>query len=335
MCSCLPRPPAARACAPGGCGTCASSSRRTSERVGDPPERSGRAAGTRRGRSAACARRAARRSGARAARPGTARAASRRRSASAPRAARRARARSAPRASGSCRTRRRTSLPSRSGNVPSTESTRWPGGAMRAALRVSRWNANTSRDRRVDGAAAFDRARGRVLRPRIVSEAPRRCRLPRVDDCDECRGAGARELRPPGPDGATSAPSSSRSARARARSPAGRGPSSASSTATCTPASSRRSPTARRATPRYRSRPPGSEVLTVEFKLNLLAPAEGDLLIARGRVAARRAHADGLRGVGRRAARRRGDAVRDRARHDDPPRLTACAARRRRPDSER
>ncbi len=30
--------------------------------------------------------------------------------------------------------------------------------------------------------------------------------------------------------------------------------------------------------------PPGSEVLTVEFKLNLLAPADGDLLIARGRV---------------------------------------------------
>jgi uncharacterized protein (TIGR00369 family) len=30
--------------------------------------------------------------------------------------------------------------------------------------------------------------------------------------------------------------------------------------------------------------PAGSEVLTVEFKLNLLAPAEGDLLIARGRV---------------------------------------------------
>jgi uncharacterized protein (TIGR00369 family) len=30
--------------------------------------------------------------------------------------------------------------------------------------------------------------------------------------------------------------------------------------------------------------PEGSEVLTVEFKLNLLAPAEGDLLIARGRV---------------------------------------------------
>ena len=29
--------------------------------------------------------------------------------------------------------------------------------------------------------------------------------------------------------------------------------------------------------------PPGSEVLTVEFKLNLLAPAEGELLIARGR----------------------------------------------------
>ncbi len=30
--------------------------------------------------------------------------------------------------------------------------------------------------------------------------------------------------------------------------------------------------------------PHGSEVLTVEFKLNLLAPAMGDLLIARGRV---------------------------------------------------
>ena len=30
--------------------------------------------------------------------------------------------------------------------------------------------------------------------------------------------------------------------------------------------------------------PPGSEVLTVEFKLNLLAPARGDLLIARGAV---------------------------------------------------
>ena len=30
--------------------------------------------------------------------------------------------------------------------------------------------------------------------------------------------------------------------------------------------------------------PEGSEVLTVEFKLNLLAPAEGELLTARGRV---------------------------------------------------
>lgn len=29
---------------------------------------------------------------------------------------------------------------------------------------------------------------------------------------------------------------------------------------------------------------PGSEVLSVEFKVNLLAPAEGELLIARGRV---------------------------------------------------
>ena len=35
--------------------------------------------------------------------------------------------------------------------------------------------------------------------------------------------------------------------------------------------------------------PEGSEVLTVEFKLNLLAPAEGDLLIARGARPARRA----------------------------------------------
>ena len=60
--------------------------------------------------------------------------------------------------------------------------------------------------------------------------------------------------------------------------------------------------------------PADSEVLTVEFKLNLLAPAAGDLLIARGRVRARRAHADGLRVDGRRAPRRRGDAVRDRAR---------------------
>ena len=30
--------------------------------------------------------------------------------------------------------------------------------------------------------------------------------------------------------------------------------------------------------------PVGSEVLTVEYKLNLMSPAEGDLLIARGRV---------------------------------------------------
>ena len=30
--------------------------------------------------------------------------------------------------------------------------------------------------------------------------------------------------------------------------------------------------------------PAGSEVLTVEFKLSLLAPADGDLLMARGRV---------------------------------------------------
>jgi len=30
--------------------------------------------------------------------------------------------------------------------------------------------------------------------------------------------------------------------------------------------------------------PPGAGVLSVEFKVNLLAPAKGDLLIARGRV---------------------------------------------------
>ncbi|GAB2859413.1 PaaI family thioesterase [Nocardioides pacificus] len=30
--------------------------------------------------------------------------------------------------------------------------------------------------------------------------------------------------------------------------------------------------------------PPGSEVVSVEFKVNLLAPAKGDLLVARGRV---------------------------------------------------
>ncbi|MDX6628933.1 MAG: hypothetical protein QOH00_1179 [Gaiellales bacterium] len=30
--------------------------------------------------------------------------------------------------------------------------------------------------------------------------------------------------------------------------------------------------------------PEGSEVLTVEFKINLLSPARGDLLVARGRV---------------------------------------------------
>ena len=29
---------------------------------------------------------------------------------------------------------------------------------------------------------------------------------------------------------------------------------------------------------------PGSEVLTVEFKINLFAPARGDRLVARGRV---------------------------------------------------
>ena len=30
--------------------------------------------------------------------------------------------------------------------------------------------------------------------------------------------------------------------------------------------------------------PPGAEVLTVEFKINLLAPAAGERLVARGRV---------------------------------------------------
>lgn len=35
----------------------------------------------------------------------------------------------------------------------------------------------------------------------------------------------------------------------------------------------------------YTLMPPGSRVLTVEYKINLLAPADGDLLIARGRAA--------------------------------------------------
>jgi uncharacterized protein (TIGR00369 family) len=34
----------------------------------------------------------------------------------------------------------------------------------------------------------------------------------------------------------------------------------------------------------YSMMPPGSSVLTVEYKINLVAPAEGDSLIARGRV---------------------------------------------------
>jgi uncharacterized protein (TIGR00369 family) len=34
----------------------------------------------------------------------------------------------------------------------------------------------------------------------------------------------------------------------------------------------------------YTLMPPGSEVLSVEFKINLFAPARGDLLVARGRV---------------------------------------------------
>ncbi len=42
--------------------------------------------------------------------------------------------------------------------------------------------------------------------------------------------------------------------------------------------------------------PEDSEVLTVEFKLNLLAPAGGELLIARGRVVRAGPHAERLRG---------------------------------------
>jgi uncharacterized protein (TIGR00369 family) len=34
----------------------------------------------------------------------------------------------------------------------------------------------------------------------------------------------------------------------------------------------------------YTLMPPGSEVLSVEFKINLFAPARGDRLVARGRV---------------------------------------------------
>ena len=80
--------------------------------------------------------------------------------------------------------------------------------------------------------------------------------------------------------------------------------------------------------------PEGSEVLTVEFKLNLLAPAAGDLLIARGAVlrAGRTLTVCEARVAARQ--RRRGDAVRRRARDDDPPLVIACAACRRRPDSK-
>ena len=81
--------------------------------------------------------------------------------------------------------------------------------------------------------------------------------------------------------------------------------------------------------------PPDSEVLTVEFKLNLLAPAAGDLLVARGRVARAGRTLTVCEVDGRRAPRRRGDAVRDRTRHDDAPLVTACAPLRLRPDSER
>ena len=72
--------------------------------------------------------------------------------------------------------------------------------------------------------------------------------------------------------------------------------------------------------------PDGSEVLTVEFKLNLLAPAAGDLLIARGRV---------LRpGRTLTVCEATVAAVRDGeetpcailALDDDPPRVAACAA---------
>ena len=145
------------------------------ERVREAPERARRAAGTRRDRSAACARPAAPRSGARGARRRTGRAASRPRSASAPRARTTRTSQVCAQGDGSWRTRSRTSLPSRSGNVPSTESTRWPGGAMRAALRVSRWNANTS----AIGASICSCVRSRGSGPADCVRAPGRADSPR------------------------------------------------------------------------------------------------------------------------------------------------------------
>ena len=101
----------------------------------------------------------------------------------------------------------------------------------------------------------------------------RRCRL---------RGARARELRPAGRDDADRR--AARRGRARLlRDRAGAAARSRrSSTATCMRASSVRSsirPAAMRAS---RCFPADSSVLTVEFKLNLLAPAEGERLIAEG-----------------------------------------------------
>jgi len=61
--------------------------------------------------------------------------------------------------------------------------------------------------------------------------------------------------------------------------------------------------------------PSEAEVLTVELKINLLAPASGDRLVAERRGRPRRAHADRLprRGAGRarRQPRARGDDVGD------------------------
>ena len=81
--------------------------------------------------------------------------------------------------------------------------------------------------------------------------------------------------------------------------------------------------------------PAGSEVLTVEFKLNLLAPAAGDLLIARGRVLRAGRTLTVCEATVAAPARRRGDAVRRRCSSTMIRRaLTACAACGRRPDSE-
>ena len=63
---------------------------------------------------------------------------------------------------------------------------------------------------------------------------------------------------------------------------------------------------------------PGQEVLSVEFKVNLVAPAAGERFVARGRVL-RPGRRDCLRGGGARRPRRGGPPHRRDAGHDDRP----------------